>query len=105
MASPKIGNQGYWVQGSNKGTWNLFWCREFTSSDEKTPHWCACTKDGKWMDSTLSKPIYHSHHGFPGHGCGCHGYNGCKCTPYCMEYVTYSITYFKIICVSSKCMA
>ena len=43
--------------------------------------------------------------GYPGHNCGCLGYNGCKCTPYCMEYVTYSITYFKIICVSSKCMA
>ena len=65
-----------------------------------------------WKDSKLSNPIYHP----PSptskyHGCGCHGGDsrpgreGCKYTPYCMEYVTYSITNFEIICVSSKCMA
>ena len=63
-----------------------------------------------WKDSKLSSPIYHPPSTSTS-SCACHGGDGrpgregCKYTPYCMEYVTYSITYFKIICVSSKFMA
>ena len=95
-ASPQIDSQGYKVQGSNKGTWNLWWCSyqygDMDVYDEKNPHWCDCTKDGKWKDSSLSNPIYHSPGhvmgvGLIGHACGCLGSNGCKYTPYCMECV------------------
>ena len=54
-----------------------------------------------WKDSKLPNPIYHrpSTSKYQSSSCACHGFDGrpgregCKYTPYCMKYVTYSIKY------------
>ena len=65
-----------------------------TKYDEPGPHWCDCTRDGKWKDSTLSSPIYHHAEDFVNWHtdtaqCQCHGATkagreqGYTYTPYC----------------------
>ena len=70
-----------------KGTWNLYWCQHMTKYDEPGPHWCDCTTDGKWRDSTLSSPILHPiSHPITGGvitPCNCQGARAYKYTPYC----------------------
>ena len=54
--------------------------------DEPNPHWCDCTSDGKWKDSTLSIPISHDpiHNYNPAsQACQCVGWLGYTHTPYC----------------------
>ena len=67
------------VPRSQKGTWNVFWCHhknghdqgKMTKYDEPGPHWCDCTSDGRWKDSTLSSPK-NDDSGW-NHPCQCHG--------------------------------
>ena len=47
--------------------------------DEPYPHWCDCTSDGKWKDSTLSSPISHdpiNNYNPENEYCQCMGWRG-----------------------------